>query len=167
MVVERNGKYRKSFQSMIRQIMGADSDARLDSSLDGDISIVYDDDGGDGGDAGGSTSTDESESGRVGNDGSLGGKDSELSKIVGGLLPGRSLTISGGRVSVDAEGAAAEHANMGEPPKERRQALFYTAEQLGMLQVEVLRGSGAPAILNPGAKLKKKRPAKRCANFDD
>ena len=152
MAVEKNGKYKKSFQSMIKQIIDVDSGDYTDSSLDdGEIHVVYEDE-----DDSLLFSSEENSS-HSSNDNSSSDNIS-IAQTVCELQPGQSFTISNGKVLEDT-------TDQKEPYEKKKQTLFSTSEQLNDLKIAALQSP--EGILDPGAKLGKKKPVKRCTNFDD
>lgn len=134
----KNTKYKKSFDSFIRQILDVGSDE--DESLEEGVAVASSEE----------ESTGDSEH----------ASDAESSSgCTFSITPDETYTISGGRVV---------HCCAEEPPAVRPQPVFCTSEQLKTLRLHDTPSAepDTKGIIDPSTKFRKKKPTKRCANLD-
>lgn len=148
----KNGKYKEDFDSMIRQITDADSDEYAESSesIDSDVRVVYAEDS--------SMSDDEDSIYEVPSEEGFYAASSDEESF--DLQPGQMVTISGGRLCWEPEQS---------PAPQKKPIAYYTAEQLKNLRIRDNKNNNTDTkgIINPKSKFKKKKPVRKCANFDD
>lgn len=151
MTLDKNDKYKKPFDVLIREILDADSCEYPDtvSTFSEEVETMQ-----------------SSESISSSNDDDSFSISSESDEKIDplNLQPGQSLIISGGKIQMNDQ----THS-IPEPQKEKAQVMFYTAEQLSNLKIDNNRRSvsGIKGIIHPQSKLKSKKLTKRCENIDD
>ena len=137
----KNAKYKRSFDSFIRQILDVEFDD--DDSLEEGVAVVSSDEG----------NVDEC----VDASDKEGSNERTLS-----IVPGEAYSISGGHI------APLETTQAGESLAMRPLTVFCTSEQLRALHLYEAQNTepDMKGIIDPRTKSRKKNPIRKCANLD-
>ncbi|KAI4293049.1 hypothetical protein PAPHI01_2323 [Pancytospora philotis] len=162
MALDKNQKYKTSFDDLMRQLREADMDDGSSESLEAGVVVEYGEESSESEYSSSYSECDSSE-----DDESVSGESGDASSSEELFVqPGESFTISGGKISRGGDDVqyASLQQRIGEQPKKNH--MYCTSEQLSQLRIREDKAAvnSAAGLVDPNRR--KKKVTKRCPNID-